>query len=763
MYPASVKADSSSVPNFDNYPEFDFPSGVPRPSWLLSDYHSDPWITTGPRPDSYHKIFFNALMSDGSRLTDPQHSHVLDTVRRMSIGLRTGSYATVTDPIVHMAMTNAIVTWVLWMDLSGIYAFAKLSRSDLAAYTENAIYGTAHLLQVTARIRNHLSALPASGTCLPMKGGVLETRRIFDEGQIDGRRACHDPASLYEIYKAAQEAGLHLMPAQLRLLKAGPVPPSRVSQIHLLRLLQPWEYQWQMRRCLPGDKLTFDPFPSESIAKVASKLGTASGRTKTIPVPQAMILIDRSIRWILDYSPSILDMIKQSDEVALGNKLIRQRGRKLRKLEEVLKDLQFPEGPGQPWPVRPRIIGLSDNKSLGIASTLRCLFASCFLVIAAFTARRRNEVTSCRERGTDNDYCISSNEEGYWIELWIEKTVQQWDKTPCPEVVVKAVEILRELSESARIINAKPDLFQYKLFGSSKTASFRVGKGLAELTNHLDIPPLDDGSSWEFTARQLRRFFAIMYIWRYEFGELSALSYQLRHYNLDMTRRYITEPTQGKIFREVQTEHTVSILKEVALGRRDGSGPFGERFKKIAQKIRSQMISTVHVFTEEKFSERIERLILRSGKALKGFPWGYCTCGSSSRDLGQAKCLNGANAAEARGPDKTKATLLTCANCPHHLTHEAFRPYATTHLEFHEKASQDKNNGHLIRNASASFAKQLREYVNRYFKRSANVRSQNAQTEEPSSSNRTPKPKRRSSKDQRKDCSPSTVLEKGSA
>jgi hypothetical protein len=382
------------------------------------------------------------------------------------------------------------------------------------------------------------------------------------------------------------------------------------------------------------------------------------------------------------------------------------------------------------------------------------------VVIAAFTARRHNEVTSCREKGPNNDSCITANEEGYWIELWIEKTVQQWDKTPCPEVVVEAVEVLRTLSESARAISGKLDLFQYKLVGPNETSGFRARKGLKELTAHLDIPLLPDGSKWSFQPHQLRRFFSIMYIWRYEFGELSALSYQLRHYNLDMTRRYITEPEQGKIFREVQTEHTVSILKEVALGRRDGSGPFGERFKNIAQKIRSQMVSKVHVFTEEKFAERIERLILRSGKVLKGFPWGYCTCGSSSRDIAQAKCLNSGDLSKARGPDKSNATLLTCANCPHHFTHKTFRPYAATQLEFHEKASQDKNNGHLVRNASATFARELRKYVDRSFKRSATVRSQDGQEDEkPSTSNRTSKPKGRSCKDPRKDCSPSKVFE----
>jgi hypothetical protein len=661
-----------------------------------------------------------------------------------------------------MAMTNHMINWVLWMELNGIRRFANLAKPDLEAYIERAVYGVGYLLNQPERVRNLIKDMRESGTAMPRHGRMLDLKRLL-ESAIDPRRATHDRASLYEILKEVLKEGLYLKPRFLSILDTGPGIPTRVSQVHLSRLLQPWELQWQMRRTLPGDKIAFDPFPFETLAKAASKLGMTSSRTKTVPIEQAMYLIDRSIRWVLDYSSWILEIIRKADVVAGSNRADSPR-RQRTKLVSILTGIQVSQGPGQPWPMKPRLTSNLHKDIRTFTSTLRCLFASCFVVIAAFTARRRNEVTSCREKGLNNEHCISSDNEGYWIELWIEKTVQQWDKTPCPEVVVKAIEVLSKLSATARTTNGRSELFQYKRLGLNKTALFRVHKGLRELTNHLDIPPLADGSKWSFSPRQFRRFFAIMYIWRYEFGELSALSYQLRHYNLDMTRRYITEPTQGKIFREVQTQHAVSILKEVALGRRDGSGPFGERFKKIAEKIRSQMINTVHVFTEEKFAERIERLILRSGKVLKGFPWGYCTCGSSSRDLGQAKCLNGADAAEARGPDKTKATLLTCANCPHHFTHEAFRPYAATQIEFHKKVSQDKNNGHLVRNASATFSKQLREYVNRSFKRSATVRSEDAQeNEKPSPSNRTSKSKRRSSKDQRKDCGPSKIFEKRSA
>jgi hypothetical protein len=159
----------------------------------------------------------------------------------------------------------------------------------------------------------------------------------------------------------------------------------------------------------------------------------------------------------------------------------------------------------------------------------------------------------------------------------------------------------------------------------------------------------------------------------------------------------------------------VTILREVALGRRDAGGPFGERFKKIAARIRIQMMRTVHVVDEHKFAGRIERLVLRSGKTLKGFPWGYCTCGSSPRDLGQAKCLDRPVDNERREPDKSKATLFTCSNCPHHLTHEGFRPYVSSQIDLHERAAKNTQNGQLIRNASRAYVQNLRQYYDRAF------------------------------------------------
>jgi len=748
----------------------DFPPDVPRPTWLHSNYLDDCWLTSGIGPNPYQNLYFNVLMADGSRLTAPQHSELLDTVRRMVIAMRTGPYATVTDKYVHMAMTNNIVTWVMWMNLNGIRSFGKLIRADFEEFVGRVIFGTAHLLEFPARIKKHISQLRASGSQVPRRDGrFLDGRRLLADANIDWTRAIHDPACTHQLWELADEEGLYLYPHQRQMLKTLPATPSRITKVNVLRQLQSWEFQWQIRRLLPGDKIRFDPFPSLSIAKTAEKLGTSSGRTKSAPVDQTMFLIDRSIRWILDYSSAVQEMALRADTIAteysqrvrLHDK--RAKLRKREKLRKLFDNLQMPQGPGQPWPIRPTLI-CSASYNRASTEVLRCLFASCFVVIAAFTARRRKEVTSCRAAGSDNEFCITSDEDGHWIELWIEKTKRDWDKTPCPEIVVKAVELLLQLSQSARDINARPQLFQYKLWGRSKAASFRIPKALQELTDRLDIPPLPEGSIWAFHPHQFRRFFAIMYIWRYEFGELSALSYQLRHYNLDVTRRYLTEPIHGEIFREVQSEHTVSILKEVALGRRDAGGPFGERFKKVAERIRGQMIASVLIFTEEKFAKQIERLVLRSGKVLKGFPWGYCSCGTSTRDLSQARCVKTDSSDVPTGPDQSRATLTTCANCPHHLTHEGFRPYLANQIELHEKASRDKNNGPLVRNASATYLSELLIYRDRSFGSSENGRSSNAQNAESTSpKDRNREPTRSSAKDRRQKSDSSTVCKKRSA
>jgi hypothetical protein len=615
-----------------------------------------------------------------------------------------------------MAMTNNIVTWAMWMELNGINAFRSLTPDDLEAFTEKAVFGQSYLLQFPARLEKHISKLKQSGYSLPRRRArTLDCRRVVEEANIDWSRARHDLACTYQLMKLAQDQGLYLYPRQRQILLKPPPRVSRINLVSVYRQLQPWECQWQIRRLLPGDKLTFDPFPSVTLAKTAERLGVASGRTKTVPVDQAMFLLDRSIRWVLNYSEAILEMAREVD--AISTKNTRASRRRNRALREMVDNLKMPQGPGQPWPIQPTLISTSSYH-WGLSATLRCLLASCFVIIAAFTARRRREITSYRAKGIDNEFCITSDESGYWIELWIEKTIRDWDRTPCPEIVVKAVDVLLRLSESARQLSGTTDLFQYKLWGRSKAATFRVVKALAELTERVEVPTMPDGTRWTFQAHQFRRFFAIMYIWRYELGDLSALSYQLRHYNLEMTLRYVTEPTQGKIFREVQTEHAVSILREVALGRRDAGGPFAERFKKVAQRIRAQMTGTVQILTEEKFAEQIERLVVRSGKVLKGFPWGYCSCGPSKRDLSQARCIQSDNNDDNsvhRGPDESKATLKTCASCEHHLTHKSFLPYVSNQIELHEKAAADKRNGRLIRNASASYVLELKKYCQRAF------------------------------------------------
>src|ERR1043165_7259686 len=99
--------------------------------WLIEgEYESHEWVVvddlpTSPKPEK--RIRWNVQVCDPKRaddtclLTDRQYSHLLDTIKRQSIALRVGKYASVTTAYTYEEMTRHIVNWALWMIGNGIY------------------------------------------------------------------------------------------------------------------------------------------------------------------------------------------------------------------------------------------------------------------------------------------------------------------------------------------------------------------------------------------------------------------------------------------------------------------------------------------------------------------------------------------------------------------------------------------------------------------------------------------------------------------
>lgn len=722
-----LKAVTVSDPQQDIHLEAPAPS---TPYWLLEgDYGSPRWVVRDDNPRSpqparvirFDLIVYDPLRSgETCRLTDPEYAHLLDTVRRMGYALRIGKYATHTTAMGHEVSVRYTINWISWMLLNGIRRFSDLSKDDFNSYANEIVYGPSRLLRYVERIKQHYDALKKRTASIPTRGVIggkprLDIPTLLKSAGIDPVRAFYDKAAMYELCKIAKAEGFYLKRNQIAQLAKQPPEPRRLSSSGLISWLQPWLYQWNARRVLPGDRIQFNPFEEVSLLRKCKELGKSGGRTKTAPVRQTMELIDHCIRWVLNYAPLLLEIREQYEDALAEHP---SDFVKFRRLGTLISSAGFEAGPGSPASLLPstryyRTRGIDFGTAIRLFIPIACL-----VVICAFSGRRHIEALSIRAKGPDNADCISREGEGWWIETYIAKTLQDWDKTPCNEIVVAAVKILERWSAPARAISNDVRLFQYATLETNKVMYITNHRHFNLFVNFLSLTPLPDGSQWVFTPHQFRRFFAILYFWRYQYGNLAALSHHLRHLNPAMTLRYLTEEDSGAIFRHVGKEFTTTVLTEAALGERNISGNFGERFKATARKLRQHFRRVVKVVSPRLVGRLVERYVERSGRRLRAMPWGYCFCGTLPHQLQSAKCLEHNPAPTSAGPDSSNSSPTTCANCQHHVTEVVFEPFVRNELKFHEQAAADPENGPLLRETSRKHAQILRRHCERSFEKS---------------------------------------------
>lgn len=712
------------------------PDQLPRPSWLNEgDYYGPYWIVIDDNPDSPknpEKIRFDVQIFDPRRpgelcrLTDKEYTPLLIIVRRVLFNLRTGRYARVTSASFHEDIARRLIDLVQWMILNGITRFSNLCRDDFDAYVESVTFGPDQLLKYKTRLEEHYGRLKTAGGHVPVLKSKwnsvrLDTYQLLSDAGIDPLIGIHDQFVRFELLKIAKAKGCYLLPRQAATLSAGPPELERRSERQVAFGLLPWFYLWLMRRDF-DDQINFDPFENVSIKELTAALCKEGGRTKTPPIRQVMELINFSLRWVLLYAPVLLELRDQYYK--LSNSGLSGKPKTAR-MSEIITQTAIPEGPACPSPLSASSKSQQSGR-LSFGTAVQAFIpCACLVVIAAFTGRRHDEVLSIRAAGPDNDDCISEDESGLWIETYIEKSVQDWVRTPCNDVVKAAVEILRIWSEPARRRTESVNLFQYESLISHKVAALRTQRVLGQFLEFLPITPMPDGCRWPFTLHQLRRFFAILYFWHYQYGELASLSYHFRHLDPRVTQLYVTEPDSGKIFRQVSKEFTTTLLTEAAMGERNISGPFGERFKAVVRRLLDHYRKTVRVVSPELVEKTVNRYVEKSGRRLKAFLWGFCACGTSKGQLRIAKCLEGEPNESRVAPDFARSGFSTCGSCPHHATELFFKRAWEREIEDTQLAATDPNNPLILRKASDERGSELRYVYERSFERSKSLEALN--------------------------------------
>ncbi|EHH0749318.1 TPA: site-specific integrase [Vibrio vulnificus] len=251
----------------------------------------------------------------------------------------------------------------------------------------------------------------------------------------------------------------------------------------------------------------------------------------------------------------------------------------------------------------------------------------CVVIIFALTARRESEVFGLQVG------CISKDLDGLlWLNSFVAKTLQKHDDFTTVSLVEKAVSILERLSEKGRKKKNSNSIFVFDdTFDRPPTTMKSINRIADDFFDFIGIERGDNGKHWKLSEHQFRRFFAIMFYYRYEKGEADALMHELAHVDWSMTVRYLTERETGAALRKLHQQYNKARSNRlVDYSLRDDLG--GEGFPLLKDKLEStvssmpEMMRKIAIETVEEYNFVFD--FIPSGLCLGNTPWlsENCNC-----------------------------------------------------------------------------------------------------------------------------------------
>lgn len=713
-----------------------------KPAWLQSGLLLDhTWHIAQDDPakkrNAVKRVYFDVVIAPGSvRTTHPEHSHDLTTAKLLVYNAQRPAFSGgVTSSSAYTPIiAREYFAYVRWRNSRGIPNNACLTPSLLDEFFSTIRQtGPLSLLPQEQRIVALLKRYREEQIDLPLMNR-FSPRKQLALTPIVNEIGLETPLSLSKtarslLMKFAAERGFEFE-AKVSVPQPGKRMGRRAghdegdwtaSRVH--PLLRPIELLYRYRRHLPHDRIQFDPFPAPRTTwRVAEALSSAElRRTPSVPAAQACHLVDSALRWVLGYSD---DIRRLHAALAAGAKHDPTPDYRYRNFERVIQRFVpswSDTGLASPWPVSTsysRRDGRDDRPT--VRSLLFDLLpAACMIVLAAFSARRHDELESLQAG------CISSDNGDFWLKTWVSKTLRRVADIPVPASVARAVEVLEWLSETRRA-EAKMDwLFDFSDPVPGLHRPFDMKGALEKFVKIADVPALPDGSQWWFTPHQFRRFFGIVYYHHYRFPHLAALSNFYRHFDPDMTRRYVNEAADGGFIRRAEEQRMLMTAAEKHADRNnrerlkdfndeacrfrierylailDGServgGHGGEQLRRELQELCKKVRSQIEISRKAEESVLLNKALqeFARGQRLEPNPLGhsYCRCKSDPLDLRAAACVTrdkefSPSETPASTPNPAFASDLVCSSCPHNVQLPENEAYWTSmHAHEVEQAS----------------------------------------------------------------------------
>lgn len=600
--------------------------------WLASSYDDDEWVLRGSvGVKSEVSVSFRVVMPDGRLLID--HPKLYATVKEFAFWIRAANYARMEDERTHASYINASIRICIAIINLGFSSFSELDRSDVNDICEAASQGAANLMGVGERLGSYLAKyetwdhVPDDEKIVRRQWSAenkLTVVNTFNRKRV--LEACNLPTMLA---RPTTKREIAAATARLNDTTIAVVRSRRkyetITRPTIFYVTGTFEALYRLRHHMDAPALMFLPFPEGACAK-AEELGSATEVTPIVPPELMMRLLGATIRFLTDRADEIVETHRRAA-------------------------------------VNRQSAGSYDNDfAVHARREATTLITACFIIIAAFTARRSEEI-NMMERN-----CLHVDESGgWWARVYIEKSTREQTWIPVPRIVAVAVGTIKRLSEEGGE-NEEGLLFRYYdpvLGREVGTWSERKVDAFAELVGAKSYENHEKQADvWPWQPRQFRRFFAVLFFYRYR-GKKESLAHHLRHFSMATTSGYLRlDPVLDKIWLQEMQQFRRTVVLEIVEGTREFTGPMGKRIKNEAARLRGIFSKSITIVPERLASMVLKRLD-RNNVLLTPWAWATCGCPNSKGGANRAACQRASvQGVTGIGPSMKDAGPSICPSCP---------------------------------------------------------------------------------------------------
>lgn len=483
--------------------------------------------------------------------------------------------------------------------------------------------------------------------------------------------------------------------------RKGAIRPKAGASVTMLRQTMNWI---NLLADVPGG-LSFTPY--ETVTKTAVEQGGAPmARTKNISPGEVGLLLKEAFKWIYSHAPMILALFEELTD-ALERERPSDRERNAF-VSEQLRTSRVRVALDQSIGARlcaTRVRGAKDDE-VGIQNLAQALFDACFIVIGFMNARRADEIQH-RKVGIYHDaLALFDARLGlYECDFYLEKYRKGYKRFFVNACTVDAIKVMQQMSAIAvrlRVSAGKQHTgagavaterkitqiprFNHLMSESAEWFSFNAGP--SGLSRYFFQRAVGGDVGWHLRPHMLRRAYALIYLYRYEDGELLALSDQLDHFTADNTLQYVTESSvpDGRVpltafgrvseeERKLLEQESESVRREVEAAQHEKMLVFVESvitgvdrtsggLAKLLRRFHAKLATRIDysALSSQQQASTLAAAVQGRGQRLRPYRHGDCGAPEEAAGKGLGRCYD----EDAKSLDRSRATPILCHKCPYH-------------------------------------------------------------------------------------------------